>query len=580
MKAWENLKGYALVLGLCAIAIPIALHYDIPSSTFLLVAMASALFGGRKPGLFAVVVLALSFDFFFLATRFYLLFPPELLVRFVFFIGAMLLATEMIHARRRSDLARFEREREFRILTETCPDCVLIVDENRVIEYANPATTAMFKFSVDELHGNPASFLLPSLAAGQLPAGEFLARRKQHEDLEVEATCGAFNEKTAIFLRDISDRKRAQRELERSEANHRLVLDTIPGMVFSRLPDGTIDYFNRHMVEYFGLSFEETRGGAWVNHVHPDERDSVLDAIERQLAGAEPYVTECRCRRFDGAYRWIHTNIQPLRERDGKVVRWYALLTDVDDRRQMEDSLRQTEARLSQAAQMATAAELSAAIVHEISQPISAMVANGQACLRWLSVDPPSIANGVSAVERIVRDGKDAREIVKSLRTLFKKRPPQKIPLNLREIVDEVVILTRNRMVRDRIALDISLPAQLPAILADRIQVQQVLVNLVSNAIEAMSSIAGRPRTLQIRARPSGESVLTEIVDSGEGIADPEKVFESFFTTKENGMGIGLPVCRSIVEAHGGRLWAAKAEPFGSVFSFTLPFAELAALLA
>src|SRR5579862_4434301 len=419
VNTFSRFKGYALALLLCAIAVVIALRFDIPSSAFLLAAMASCLFGGRKPGLLAVVLLAFSFYVFFLRPTFHLNNASGLLVRFLMFVGAMILATELISAKRRSDMVRLQRETDFRSLAETCPDCILIVDEKQSIQFANPALTRMFGYSVNEIKGKAPSILIPDFK--DIQAGEFVAARKQGEQFDVEAICGKFDRKTTIFLRDISDRKRAQRELEKSEENLSLTLDTIPGLVYSRSPDGTIEYVNRHTAEYFGCNPEDPRDGAWIETLHPDEREVVLEEIRRNFASEHSYTMEYRRKRFDGAYRWFQTTVQPFKGPDGHIVRWYGLLTDIDDRRQMEDSLRQTQAKLSRAAQFATAAELSASIVHEISQPVAAMVANGQACIRWLSADPPNFTHGVTAVERIVRDGKDATEIIKGLRSLFKR---------------------------------------------------------------------------------------------------------------------------------------------------------------
>ncbi len=233
--------------------------------------------------------------------------------------------------------------------------------------------------------------------------------------------------------------------------------------------------------------------------------------------------------------------------------------------------LRQTEAKLSRAAQMATAAELSASIVHEISQPIAAMVTNGQACVRWLNASPPNLANGVTAAERIVRDGKDAREIIKGLRTLFKRSAPQKIALSLREIADEVVLLKRSQLQREGASLDMLIPSELPTILGDRTQIQQVLLNLVSNALDAVRANADRPKALTVRSTASNGSVMVEVTDNGEGLADADRVFETFYTTKGDGMGMGLSISKSIIEAHGGRLWALNAKPCGAIFSFSLP---------
>jgi signal transduction histidine kinase len=195
----------------------------------------------------------------------------------------------------------------------------------------------------------------------------------------------------------------------------------------------------------------------------------------------------------------------------------------------------------------------------------------GEAGFHWLSAKPPNIPNGIAAIERVVRDGKNAREIVKGLRTLFKRSSPQKSALDLRPVVDEVIMLARGKAERQRISVAVEIPPDLPQVLGDRIQVQQVLLNLVSNAIEAMHAISGRPRVLKVQLGQQGSKVATEMIDTGVGVSDLDKIFETFFTTKESGMGIGLPICRSIVEAHNGQLWASRNEPHGMKMTFTLP---------
>ncbi len=299
METLTKFQGYALALVLCVVAIPIAIHYDIPSSCFLLAAMSSCLFGGRKPGILAVIVLALAFSFFFLPPKHHLGIAPESLVRFVAFVGAMLLVIELIHAKRHSDLARLERDKEFRIMAETSPDCILIVDANQIIQFASPATVAIFGYSAEEVLGKSPSFLIPGLKFAQEPVGEFTACTRQGGTIDVDATCGRFGNKTTIFLRDISDRKHAQRELAHSEETLRLTLDTIPVMAYTRSADGNVDYANRHASEYFGNTLQELRDGAWIESLHPEERDFVLRRIHESSATEQGYVMEYRRRGFD-----------------------------------------------------------------------------------------------------------------------------------------------------------------------------------------------------------------------------------------------------------------------------------------
>jgi signal transduction histidine kinase len=254
---------------------------------------------------------------------------------------------------------------------------------------------------------------------------------------------------------------------------------------------------------------------------------------------------------------------------------------DITQRKQIEMELRRSEsylaeaqARLSRATQIATVAELAASVAHEISQPLSAVVANGQACLQWLSAEPPSLTNARVAAERILRDGKDAGEVVRRIRALFKKTALEKSALNVNEVIDEVAGLIRNEAARKQMSVETDLARELPQTLGDRVQLQQVLFNLLLNGLEAMDSIVDRPRTLFIRSKlESPNFILIEVHDHGVGLTDPDKVFDSFYTTKEKGMGMGLSICRSVVEAHGGRLGTKPSQEPGTTFFFTLPIA-------
>jgi signal transduction histidine kinase len=244
----------------------------------------------------------------------------------------------------------------------------------------------------------------------------------------------------------------------------------------------------------------------------------------------------------------------------------------IEARRRIEETLRRTQVRLSRATQIATVAELAASIAHEISQPLSAVVANGQACAQWLSAAAPNVTNARVAAERIVRDGKDAGEVVRRIRALFKKEALTKLDLDINDVVDEVLRLIHSEVVRKKITVEIDLEKKLPLVQGDRVQLQQVVFNLLLNGIEAMEAVNDRPRKLWICSRLQGEdAVVVEIRDHGTGMADAEKAFEAFYTTKEKGMGMGLAVCTSIVEAHGGRLGISASQGPGTTVFFSLP---------
>ena len=244
----------------------------------------------------------------------------------------------------------------------------------------------------------------------------------------------------------------------------------------------------------------------------------------------------------------------------------------IETRRRLETALRSAQARLSRATQIATVAELAASIAHEISQPLSAVIANGHACTQWLSAEPPNVANAKAAAERVVRDGKDAGDVVRRIRALFRKNALEKIDLDINEVIGEVLRLIHSEAARKRITVESDLEKRLPLALGDRVQLQQVIFNLLLNGIEAMDAVIDRPRRLFICSQLQGpDAILVEVRDSGTGVADSEKVFEAFYTTKEKGMGMGLAICRSIVEAHGGRLGIKPSQGPGTTFFFTLP---------
>jgi C4-dicarboxylate-specific signal transduction histidine kinase len=241
------------------------------------------------------------------------------------------------------------------------------------------------------------------------------------------------------------------------------------------------------------------------------------------------------------------------------------------ERTRAEDALRHAREKLVQASQMATVAELSASIAHEINQPLQSVVANGQACRRWLAATPPDIDRARLSAEAIVRDGKATADVIGRIRALFKHTAPAKVELDINKLILQVGTLMADDIYGNVISLKTQLAQDVPMIRADAVQVQQVIVNLVRNAIEALSATEERPKSLAIRSRRDGDNLVVDVQDEGMGIANLETIFEPFTTTKETGMGMGLAICRSIVEAHGGRIWVVRNEVRGVTFSLSLP---------
>jgi PAS domain S-box-containing protein len=375
-----------------------------------------------------------------------------------------------------------------------------------------------------------------------------------------------------ILLTDIEDQINAEEALRSSERELSLIIETIPALVWSAAPGGELTYVNRRVLEYTGTTLETLAKDGWTNFLHPDDFEPTVSAWSHSVATGEQHEIQYRLRRWDGEFRWFHVLGQPAHDSAGQVTRWYGLLIDINDRKNIEEALRRTETQLSRAAQIATVGELAASIAHEVNQPLAAVVANGHACLRWLSAQPPSLAKAHQAAERIVRDGKEAGEVVRRIRALFKRADLEKVALELNGIIREVLGLLHNETVKRRVMVETDLEKDFTLVAGDRVQLQQLALNLLLNGIEAMDPVLDRPKKLFVRSRrQSPDSVLVEIRDCGVGLKDPDKIFEAFFTTKENGMGMGLAICRSIVEAHNGRLWAQSGEGAGTTFSFTLP---------
>jgi PAS domain S-box-containing protein len=249
-------------------------------------------------------------------------------------------------------------------------------------------------------------------------------------------------------------------------------------------------------------------------------------------------------------------------------------IMDVTERNRTQEALQQAQDQLAHVARVTTLGELTASIAHEVNQPLAAIVTNGQACLRWLGHDPPHLGEARGAVKRIVSDADRAGEVIRRVRDLSRKTVPQKARLSLNEVVNDVVLLVRREVLTHRVSLRLELAPALPSVLGDRVQLQQVIINLMINAIQAMEPVTGRPRELLIRSQThEADQVLVAVQDSGIGI-DAEnlgRLFGTFFTTKPDGMGMGLSICRSIIEAHGGKIWVSRNAGPGVTVQFTLP---------
>jgi PAS domain S-box-containing protein len=523
---------------------------------------------------------------------------------------------------------------------------------------------------------------------------------------------------------------------------YRRVVDALPGLVWSALPDGQVDFLNQRWCEYAGLSLEEARGWGWQSAICPEDLPGLLDCCHSILASGEPGEIEARMRRFDGTYRWFLFRGLALRDPRGRIARWHVLLTDIEDRKraealltgerrllemvasggslpvvlealcslvehtadgclcsvllidpsgtrihyvaapglpstytgvlpgrlvnaeggpctmaasrktqviasdvasdtrwdvngwrtlalthgiracwstpilssagkalgtfaifqrepasptplqqdligrfthlasiaieraQDEAALNELRSELAHVARVTTLGALTASIAHEVNQPLSGIITNASTCLRMLADDPPNVDGARETARRTIRDGNRASEVIARLRALFGKQGTAAESVDLNEATREVIALSSNELQQGRVSVRAELADDLPPVIGDRVQLQQVVLNLVRNAADAMRGVEDRPRQLLVRTeRDDGDRVRLSVQDAGSGL-DPEsldRLFEAFYTTKSGGMGIGLSVCRSIIESHHGRLWAAPNDGPGVTFAFSIP---------
>ena len=359
------------------------------------------------------------------------------------------------------------------------------------------------------------------------------------------------------------------RQLRVQEKKLRDVVETIPTFAWTSLPDGSVDFVNRNWLDYTGLSTEQSVGSGWEAAVHPADLKRHKDRARASVATGEPLESEVRFRRADGVYRWFLVRAVPLRDGRGKILKWYGTSTDIEDRKHAE----QLQSDLAHINRVTTMGELTASFAHELKQPIAATVTNAKTCMLWLKRDQPDLEEACGAASRIVEDGKRAGDIIERLRSLYKKSPPKRELVDVNEIVREMVVLLRGEANRYAVSVRADLATDLSKVTADRVQLQQVLMNLMLNAIEAMKDTGGIV-TVKTQPDPDGRLMIS-VSDTGVGLPtdQADQIFNAFFTTKPQGSGMGLSITRSIVESHGGRVWATDNSGRGATFHVTLPTA-------
>jgi PAS domain S-box-containing protein len=383
---------------------------------------------------------------------------------------------------------------------------------------------------------------------------------------------------------DIHDRKEAEEKLRQSEGHlqEAQTLGHIGSWVFN-VAAGSVSA-SPELLRIFGRDLGEAQLTKEIlsdvrahpifgASVHPEDRPFVEKFANRARNETEVRELDYRTVLPDGSVKHVHSVAHPVLDDSGNVVEYIGTIMDVTERKRAEETLRQTQADLARVNRVTTMGELTASVAHEVNQPIAAAVTNAKTCLRWLTRDEPNLEEARAAAMRIVNDGTRAAEIIKRIRLLFKKGTSERELVDVSEVIREMIVLLRGEATRYSIVMRTELEAGAPPVMADRVQLQQVLMNLMLNATDAMKDADGARELVIKSLRAENDHVLVCVSDTGLGLPlqQADQLFHAFFTTKPHGTGMGLSISRSIVESHGGRLWAANNAPRGASFSFTLP---------
>ncbi|HMF58716.1 MAG TPA: PAS domain-containing protein, partial [Vicinamibacterales bacterium] len=610
-------------------------------------------------------------------------------------------------------------EEDSRLIVDNIPGLICLLSATGEVEVVNRQLLDYFGRTLEELKQwrtidtvhpedlpNHIDVVLRSTAIGK--AYETVQRFKRSDGVyrwfqsrccPLRDTNGTVN-RWCVLLNDIDDRTRAEEALRESEHESRLIVDSIPGLVTVVTASGEIERVNRQVTEYMGKSLEELKRWTANDILHPEDLSGVIQAFGQSITSGDPADFEARLRRFDGAYRWFQLRSLPLRDREGRIVRWYLLQTDIEDRKRAEDELRRKESFLATAqrlslsgsfswcldtnevtfsegayriyeferdspvtleqigrrihpddrhllqenvnaartmgdvhdyqirllmpdrsvkylhtisseiqdasggrqyigavqdvtqrrlaeealntarselahvARVATVSALTASIAHEVNQPLSGIITNAGTCLRMLAADPPDVDGARETARRTIRDGNRASDVITRLRALFSKKEFALESLDLNDATRQLIALSLSDLQRNRVIVQSELTNEAALVTGDRVQLQQVILNLLRNASDAMADVQERPRHLLIRTDCEDNGcVRLTVRDTGVGLGgqNMDKLFDSFYTTKSGGMGIGLSVSRAIIERHRGRLWAEHNDGPGATFAFSIP---------
>jgi PAS domain S-box-containing protein len=482
--------------------------------------------------------------------------------------------------------------REQAALLDLTRDTVFVRDMNDVIMFWNRGAEELYGWKKAEAVGKSSHQLLQTIFPMPLEEitaellrtgrweGELVHTKKDGTQATVASRWSLQRDArggpvaTLETNNDITERKQAEEALRRSEAYlaaaQRL---SLTGSFSWKVSSGEI-FWSEQCFRIVG--YDRTIKPSLeliLQRTHPTDIARVRQVIDRASRDGKDYELEHQLLMPNGSIKSVHVVARAVRDESGRVE-FIGAIMDVSAAKRAEQELRHAQAELARISRVTTLGELAASIAHEVNQPITGVVTNAEVALRWLGAEPPNLDEVREVLGHIVKDGRRAGDIIHRIRGLITKAPPRMARFDVNEAVLDVIPLTRSELLRHGVSLQTQLATGLPLIEADRIQLQQVILNLILNAVEAMSGIDEGAREMRISTeREASNGVLVIVRDFGPGL-DPQSVdrlFEAFYTTKPDGLGMGLAICRSIIKAHGGRLWATANEPRGAVFQFTLP---------
>ena len=499
--------------------------------------------------------------------------------------------------RAQSDAVLRNSEARKAAILDSVLDCIVTIDHEGCITEFNPAAERTFGHRRDDIIGKQlADVIIPTALRERhrqgfsrfLATGEARLLGKRLEVTALRADGSEFPAELTItripveglpsftgYLRDITDRKRSEEELRRSEAflakAQRL---SSTGSFSWRVATGEITWSEAvYRIFEFDPNVRVTLE-LIASRVHPEDMPMMYDMLESAQNGRN-FEYEHRLQLPDRSVKYLHLVAHATRDQDG-VLEYIGAVQDVTQRRISDEALGEVRSELAHMQRVTSLGALTASIAHEVNQPLSGIITNASTCLRMLAADPPNVEGALETARRTIRDGHRASDVIRRLRALFAKKGVFTESMDLNQATEEVIALSRSDLQRKRVILRPELAVDLPPVTGDRVQLQQVVLNLLMNASDAMSGIDDRPRQLVIRTeREKGDCVRLSVQDTGVGLEPQgvDRVFEPFYTTKSDGMGIGLSVSRSIIERHHGRLWAAPNDGPGATFFFSIPSA-------